>query len=147
MSKKHLLPLIMALICAIFLFGCQSINSAEYSEYVPKDESVEGGFDFPSNSYSADVVLDGYLTDEKWTASETVQLGSWDNSDIESGVYGAIVADTNNYANSKRAIIKMFRGNVGLHFGFEVKDSDIAYKELADNKFSLNFQFTPSIFA
>ena len=132
MSKKHLLPLIMALICAIFLFACESIDSVEYSEYVPKDESVEGGFDFPSNSYSADVVLDGYLTDEKWTASDTVQLGSWDNSDIESGVYGAIVADTNNYADSKRAIIKMFRGNVGLHFGFEVKDSDVAYKELAD---------------
>ena len=131
MSKKYLLPLIVVFLSTLMLLACTPL-APQYPPYSPDKESGDGGFDFPSNSYSADVVLDGYLTDEGWQKEGVVSLGSWDETDVESGAYGAIVADSSNYAGTKRAIIKMFRGTVGLHFGFEVKDSDLAYKELSD---------------
>lgn len=131
MKKLFAVLLAVSSIAFLTLFGCESgiVNNG----YTPDSvEKTEGNDDFgdESNSFSADVTLDGYLTDSRWSEADVVSLGSWDDSDIESGVYGAIVKDFNDYANTKRAIVKMFRGNVGLHFGFEVKDDDLAYTSL-----------------
>ncbi|MCX4314388.1 MAG: hypothetical protein OSJ83_11130, partial [Clostridia bacterium] len=38
----------------------------------------------------------------------------------------------NDYAGSKRAVIRMFRGTVGFHFGFEVRDTDVTYLKQED---------------
>lgn len=120
---------VLLLVVSLFLSGCATDS---YPLYSPDKIEGDGGFDFPSNSYAADVTLDGYLDEERWQASDVLALGSWDNSDVESGVYGAIVSDVNDYANTKRAVIRMFRGEVGFHFGFEVRDADLAYLSLDD---------------
>ena len=116
---------------SLCLCGCTA-DGYDYPEYSVDKTSGNDDFDSDSNSFAADVVLDGYLTDERYTESDVITLGSWDNSDAENQTFGAIVNDVNDYANTKRAIIKMFRGEIGLHFGFEVKDSDLAYSSLED---------------
>lgn len=130
MRKKFVSVAALAVLAAAMFF--MSCASDGYPPYTPEKGAGNGGFDFPSNSYSADVELDGYLTDERWQADDVVLLGTWDDSDVESGAYGAIVNDVNDYANTKRAVGRMFRGEVGFHFGFEVKDGDLAYLSLED---------------
>ena len=119
------------LVLSLCLCGCTS-DGYDYPGYSADKTSGNDDFDSDSNSFAADVILDGYLTDERYTESDVISLGSWDDSDVENQVFGAIVNDVNDYANTKRAIIKMFRGEIGLHFGFEVKDSDLAYSSLED---------------
>ena len=132
MKKKRLLLLGgLALSVMLFAAGCAVATPPE-EVYQPEKEEGSGGFDFPSNAFSADVVLDGFLDDERWSKEDVVALGSWDDTDIDSEEYGAIVTDAGDYAHSKRAITKMFRGTVGFHFGFEVRDSDLAYLSLED---------------
>ena len=133
MKKRTLLLTAGILLSAgMFAAGCAVDANGGYSAFRPDKSEGNSDFDFPSNSFSADVKLDGYLDDERWAREDVLSLGSWDDSDAESGEYGAIVSDTADYAHSKRAIIKMFRGNVGFHFGFEVKDDDVAYLSLED---------------
>ena len=136
--KKKLPILLLSVIMGTMLFlglgvACSSKDSVDkLTAYQPSKSEGEGPFDFPSNAFSADVKLDGVLDDERWFGEDVITLGSWDDSDVTSGTYGAVVGDTSNYANSKRMITKMFRGSVGFHFGFEVKDSDLAYLSLED---------------
>ena len=95
MRKKYLLPLIAMLVFSLaMLFACNQGETPQLPEYSVEKESGDGGFDFPSNSYSADVVLDGYLSDGRWTDADVGNLGSWDNSDVENCTYGAIVGNT-----------------------------------------------------
>ena len=83
MRKKYLLPLIAMLVFSlVMLFACNQNVTPEYPIYSAEKDSGDGGFDFPSNSYSADVVLDGHLTDDRWTDADVVNLGTWDNSDV-----------------------------------------------------------------
>ena len=117
---------------SMFAAGCAVGANGGYSVFQPNKSEGNSDFDFPSNSFSADVKLDGFLDDERWAGEDVISLGSWNDADAESGEYGAIVSDTADYVHSKRAIIKMFRGNVGFHFGFEVKDDDVAYLSLED---------------
>lgn len=131
--KKRWFMLIVALFAisaALSLVACAS--SPEYPQYLPEKGEGDGGFDFPSNSYSADIELDGMLDDARWQEEDVIVLGTWDDSDVKSGEYGAIVNDVNHYAETKRAVIRMFRGEVGFHFGAEVRDSDLAYLSKED---------------
>lgn len=128
--RKILFYVFAALLAlSLCLCGCTA-GAYDYPDYSADKSSGNDDFNSDSNSFAADVILDGYLTDERYNQSDVVSLGSWDNSDVENQTYGAIVNDVNDYANTKRAIIKMFRGEIGLHFGFEVKDSDLAYSSL-----------------
>lgn len=130
--RKKLLPMLALSVvsCLLIAAGCNVASGPQYSTYEPNKPEGDGGFDFPSNSFAADVVLDGYLNDDRWNGADVISLGSWDNSDVESETYGAIVENTLDYANTKRGVIKMFRGEIGLHFGFEVKDGDVSYFRL-----------------
>ena len=128
--RKILFYVFAALLAlSLCLCGCTA-GAYDYPDYSADKSSGNDDFNSDSNSFAADVILDGYLTDERYNQSDVVSLGSWDNSDVENQTYGAIVNDVNDYANTIRAIIKMFRGEIGLHFGFEVKDSDLAYSSL-----------------
>ncbi len=122
----------LVLSAALFAAGCAVGTDPGYSIHKPDKWEGNSDFDFPSNSFTADVTVDGVLGDERWTKDDVLSLGSWDDADIESGEYGAIVTDTADYAHTKRAVIKMFRGGVGFHFGFEVQDDDLAYLSLED---------------
>ena len=127
--KKIGFLLLFALL--LFVPGCSN-SAISLEQFEPEMKSGNEPFSLKSNSFEADVVLDGYLDDAMWEDENTIQLGSFDDSDIENNTYGAIVGSSNNYSGTKRAIIKMFRGKVGFHFGFEVKDRDICYKALED---------------
>lgn len=133
--RKVCSVLVAALCAAVLLFaGCADKNppSPTYPEYTPEYVDGDGDFGFDSNAFSADVTLDGKLDDARWQEADVVALGTWDNTDVDNGEYGAIVNNTANYATTKRAIIRMFRGTVGLHFGFEVRDADVTYLRQAD---------------
>ena len=137
MKKKLPILLLSAITGAALVLGagvaCSGDDSVDkLTAYQPNKSEGEGPFDFPSNAFSADVKLDGVLDDERWSGEDVITLGSWDDSDVTSGTYGAVVGDTSNYAGSKRMITKAFRGSVGFHFGFEVRDSDLAYLSLED---------------
>jgi len=126
--KKKLLPLIAALLLSAALLAAGCGKSPSYDGYTPPKTDGNGGFDYPSNSFSADVKLDGFLNDERWRKPDVISLGSWDGEETE----GAVVGNTADYANTKRMIIKMFRGEVCFHFGFEVKDDNPEYLKLED---------------
>ncbi len=122
-----------ALAFGLFALGCaEETDKVPPAGYTPPKTEGEEIFDFSSNAFSADVTLDGALNDARWAQEDVVTLGSWDDEDVTSGEYGAVVGSASDYANSKRMITKMFRGNVGFHFGFEVQDSDLAYLTLED---------------
>ncbi len=122
-----------ALAFGLFALGCaEETDKVPPAGYTPPKTEGEEIFDFSSNAFSADVTLDGALNDARWAQEDVVTLGSWDEEDVTSGEYGAVVGSASDYANSKRMITKMFRGNVGFHFGFEVQDSDLAYLTLED---------------
>lgn len=132
--KKLWVTLCVALLAAVVvLTGCgRKTDAPSYTDYVPGYDEGNTDFDFPSNAFSADVTLDGKLDDARWRASDVITLGTWDDADVQSGEYGAIVCDVNNYADTKRAVIRMFRGTVGLHFGVEVRDPDVTYLRRED---------------
>ena len=123
--RKLLVGLCVAVLASVLLMtGCKpKVLPPTYTPYVPPYTEGEGDFDFESNAFSADVTLDGKLDDARWGQEDVVTLGTWDDTDVQSGEYGAIVCDVNDYAGSKRAVIRMFRGTVGFHFGFEVRDT------------------------
>ncbi len=96
--------------------------------FQPNKSEGNSDFDFPSNSFSADVKLDGFLDDERWAGEDVISLGSWNDADAESGEYGR---DRFRYRRL-RALEAGHHQNVpgetvGFHFGFEVKDDDVAY--------------------
>lgn len=70
MKKKFVSVAALAVLAAAMFF--MSCASDGYPPYTPEKGAGNGGFDFPSNSYSADVELDGYLTDERWQADDVV---------------------------------------------------------------------------
>ena len=95
MKKRTLLLTAGILLSAgMFAAGCAVDANGGYSAFRPDKSEGNSDFDFPSNSFSADVKLDGYLDDERWAREDVLSLGSWDDSDAESGEYGAIVSDT-----------------------------------------------------
>ena len=132
--RKLLVGLCVAVLASVLLMtGCKpKVLPPTYTPYVPPYTEGEGDFDFESNAFSADVTLDGKLDDARWGQEDVVTLGTWDDTDVQSGEYGAIVCDANDYAGSKRAVIRMFRGTVGFHFGFEVRDTDVTYLKQED---------------
>ncbi len=138
MKRKCWISALSALALSLFAVGCAAKEGGGTVDKTPpptheaEKTEGEGVFDFPSNAFSADVKLDGYLNDERWSSEDVVTLGSWEDSDITSGEYGAVVGDAANYGETKRMVTKMFRGEVGFHFGFEVKDADLAYLTLED---------------
>ncbi len=132
MSMFNKFKIFMSLfVTGLALSSCNNIN--KLAVYSPSQDTSDDIFDFYSNSILPEVTLDGKLDDARWSASDVITLGSFDNSDIESGEYGAIVGDILSYAETKRGVIKMFRGEVGFHFGIEIRDNDICYKALNDD--------------
>ena len=104
----------------------------DYDLYSPILNTQNDPFDFESNAFISDITIDGIMDEDRWLEDDVITLGSFDDSDIENNEYGAIVENPSSYSSTKRAVTKMFRGNVGFHFGFTVLDSDLAYKALSD---------------
>lgn len=129
MKKKNHLKAILNLLTFLFLTSC---TSTQLPIYHPDPISGNDAFDFESNSFSSEITLDGYLNEAQWTEEKVIQLGSFDQEDILNENYGAIVEDIHHYATTKRGIIKMFRGKIGLYFGFIIQDHDICYSKLED---------------
>lgn len=129
--NRKVFVLTAVILSTLSLASCKE-NTDDVEVFEPEMSEGNQAFDFDSNSFEPDVKLDGYLDEERWLKDDVISLGSFDDSDIESGEYGAIINDRHDYKNSKRAIIKMFKGNIGYHFGFEVHDTDVCYKTTDD---------------
>lgn len=123
--------LIFALFTSVTLFTACNNNKddgSDYGYYDPGKEDGDNPFDYDSNAFSPDIVIDGILNDSRWGEEDVVHLGSWDGDEEE----GGLASDPDNYQSTKTAIIKMFRGASGYHWGFEVRDDDVAQKAPGD---------------
>ena len=132
-NKSYLIVIILFVV--IFLSSCNKKDEGtkiNYDLYSPVLNTQNNPFDFESNAFVSDIAIDGVMDEERWTEDDVITLGSFDDTDIENNEYGAIVNDPTSYSSTKRAVTKMFRGNVGFHFGFTVLDTDLAYKALND---------------
>ena len=75
MKKRTLLLTAGILLSAgMFAAGCAVDANGGYSAFRPDKSEGNSDFDFPSNSFSADVKLDGFLDDERWAGEDVISL-------------------------------------------------------------------------